>query len=84
MSLISKLIQEDITSNPEAKVLYEEYDENLDFAITLVNLREDLGWSQKDLAISLNKPQSTIARIENGEIKPSLDIIEEINRVTKK
>lgn len=66
MDLVSKLIQEDITSNPEAKVLYEKYDENL------------------DLAISLNKPQSAIARIENGEIKPSLDIMEEIDRVTKK
>ncbi|MFQ3708674.1 helix-turn-helix domain-containing protein [Staphylococcus equorum] len=84
MDLVSKLIQEDITSNPEAKVLYEKYDENLDFAITLVNLRGNLGWSQKDLAILLNKPQSIIARIENGEIKPSLDIMEEIDRVTKK
>ncbi|MCD8845226.1 helix-turn-helix domain-containing protein [Staphylococcus gallinarum] len=84
MSLISKLIQEDIKKNPDLKDAYREQDEALEYAITVVNLRKELGWSQRDLAEALNKPQSTIARIENGETKPTLSTMEAIAEVTNK
>lgn len=84
MNLISRLIQEDIQKNPDLKDAYRKQDEALEYAITLVNLREELGWSQRDLAKALNKPQSTVARIENGETKPTLATMVKIGEVTNK
>lgn len=84
MNLISRLIQEDIKKNPDLKDAYRKQDEALEYAITLVNLREELGWSQRDLAKALNKPQSTIARIESGETQPTLATMAKIGDVTNK
>ncbi|MBB2509059.1 MULTISPECIES: helix-turn-helix domain-containing protein [Staphylococcus] len=84
MNLISRLIQEDIQKNPDLKDAYSKQDEALEYAITLVNLREELGWSQRDLARVLNKPQSTIARIESGETQPTLSTMVEIGEATNK
>lgn len=47
MNLISKLIQEDIENNPELETLYKEQDENFEFAMRLVELRKEIGCSQK-------------------------------------
>ncbi|PTH39465.1 transcriptional regulator [Staphylococcus capitis] len=82
--MISNLIKNDIERNPRLKRVYQHQDEALEFAMTVVKLRDELGWSQRKLADELGKPQSTIARIENGESKPNLDTMEAIARVTKK
>ncbi|MGJ5713582.1 helix-turn-helix domain-containing protein [Staphylococcus auricularis] len=84
MSMISNLIKNDIERNPRLKRVYQHQDEALEFAMTVVKLRDELGWSQRKLADELGKPQSTIARIENGESKLNLDTMEAIARVTKK
>ncbi|MGC9651029.1 helix-turn-helix domain-containing protein [Staphylococcus warneri] len=84
MSMISNLIKNDIERNPLLKRAYQEQDEALEFAMTVVKLRDELGWSQRKLADELGKPQSTIARIENGDSKPNLETMEAIARVTKK
>lgn len=84
MSMISNLIKNDIERNPRLKRAYQDQDEALEFAMTVVNLRDELGWSQRKLAEELGKPQSTIARIENGDIKPNLKTMEAIAEVTNK
>ena len=84
MSMISNLIKNDIERNPRLKRAYQDQDEALEFAMTVVKLRDELGWSQRKLADELGKPQSTIARIENGDSKPNLETMEAIARVTKK
>lgn len=67
MSMISKLIDEDIKRHPELEKSYKEQSEALDIAVKVVNLRKEMGWSQRQLAEAMNIPQSTIARIENGD-----------------
>ncbi|MCA1235766.1 helix-turn-helix domain-containing protein [Staphylococcus aureus] len=84
MSMISNLIKNDIERNPSLKKAYQDQDEALEFAITVVKLREELGWSQRKLAEELGKPQSTIARIENGDSKPNLETMKAIAEVTNK
>ncbi|HGO1604247.1 TPA: multiprotein-bridging factor 1 family protein [Staphylococcus aureus] len=84
MSAISNLIKNDIKRNPNLRKTYQDQDEALEFAITVVKLRDELGWSQRKLAKELGKPQSTIVRIENGDSKPNLDTMEAIAEVTNK
>lgn len=50
---------------------YEKESQRLEVAIALTQLRKELGLSQRELAEKVGKPQSTIARIENGSMNPS-------------
>ncbi|MCD8827793.1 MULTISPECIES: helix-turn-helix domain-containing protein [Staphylococcus] len=84
MELISKLIQEDINNNSELEMLYKEQGEKLEFAIAIVNLRKDIGWSQVELAQKLKVPQTTIENIENGDVLPTMSLLREIADVTGK
>jgi len=84
MNLISKLIQEDIENNPELETLYKEQDENFEFAIRLVELRKEIGCSQKQLAQKLEVSQITIKNIENGDTRPTISFLKSIADVTKK
>ena len=43
-----------------------------------------MGWSQRQLAEAMNIPQSTIARIENGDVLPHIDTMQAIANVTNK
>ncbi|PTI45846.1 helix-turn-helix domain-containing protein [Staphylococcus succinus] len=84
MSLISKLIQEDIENNPELETLYKEQDEKLEFAMRLVELRKEIGCSQKQFAQKLEAPQTIIENIENGDMRPTMSLLNSIANVTKK
>ncbi|BFL68562.1 helix-turn-helix transcriptional regulator [Staphylococcus capitis] len=84
MSMISKLIDEDIKRYPELEKSYKEQSEALDIAEKVVNLRKEMGWSQRQLAEAMNIPQSTIARIENGDVLPRIDTMQAIANVTNK
>lgn len=84
MELISKLIQEDINNNSELETLYKEQGEKLEFAIAIVNLRKDIGWSQVELAQKLKVPQTTIENIENGDVLPTMSLLRSIADVTEK
>ncbi|OJG74703.1 hypothetical protein RV10_GL004691 [Enterococcus pallens] len=44
----------------------------------MTQLRSELGLSQRELAERVGKPQSTIARIENGSMNPSFSVLYEI------
>ena len=84
MSMISKLIDEDIKRHPELEKSYKEQSEAFDIAVKVVNLRKEMGWSQRQLAEAMNIPQSTIARIENGDVLPHIDTMQAIANVTNK
>ncbi|MDR2834519.1 MAG: helix-turn-helix transcriptional regulator [Streptococcaceae bacterium] len=50
----------------------------------IASLREEQGFSQRELAKFCNMPQSTITRIENGEVSPSLSTLNRIARALSK
>ncbi len=84
MSMISKLIDEDIKRHLESEKSYKEQSEALDIAVKVVNLRKEMVWSQRQLAEAMNILQSTIVRIENGDVLPHIDTMQAIANVTNK
>ncbi|WP_305133126.1 helix-turn-helix domain-containing protein [Thomasclavelia cocleata] len=64
--------------------MYREQGEKLEFAVAIVNLRKDIGWSQVKLAQKLKVPQITIETIENGDVLPTMSLLRSIVDVTGK
>lgn len=78
MSGIDELIKKKKAESKVFAAEYEKESQKLEIAIALAQLREELGVSQRELAKKVGKPQSTIARIENGEMNPSIKVLFEI------
>lgn len=85
MSKIQDFIKEDIKKNPKLSEDYDQVSLNLDAAILVKDMREDLGMTQKEFAKYVGKPQSTIGRIEAGSMNVSIGLLNEIaNRAHRK
>lgn len=70
--------------NPDFKQEFDNETTKLASAIALTKIRKESGLSQRDLAVSSNVPQSTIARIESGA-NTSIDTLTKIaNALGKK
>ena len=84
MISIDELIKKKKAESATFAAEYEKESQRLEVAIALTQLRKELGLSQRELAEKVGKPQSTIARIENGSMNPSFTILYEIaNKVGK-
>ena len=75
---ISDLVESKIAESPEFAKAYREERERNKIAVELMLLRESEGLSQRQLAKKAGKPQSTIARIERGNVNVSLGVLREI------
>ncbi|HAT53735.1 MAG TPA: XRE family transcriptional regulator [Lactobacillus sp.] len=49
-----------------------------DAAVALYNLRHELGYTQAELAQKSGRAKSTIVRIENGNMNPRLETLQQI------
>lgn len=78
MTHIDEYIAERCAESAEFASAHALESERLDIAAALTDLRRELGMSQKQLAELAGKPQSTIARIENGTLNPSVGLLVEI------
>ncbi|EOI02725.1 hypothetical protein UAY_00972 [Enterococcus moraviensis ATCC BAA-383] len=72
--LIIKKKNDSLTFSKE----YEKEAQRLEIAIAVAQLRKELGYTQRELAEKVGKPQSTIARIENGTVNVSFKVLYEI------
>ncbi|WP_125591222.1 helix-turn-helix domain-containing protein [Companilactobacillus jidongensis] len=52
--------------NPEFKRGYEAENTKLASSVAIYKAREDMGWTQRELAEKADVPQSTVARTERG------------------
>lgn len=82
MSKIDEYVAERSKSNPDFAKLVEQENINLEVAVKVRDLRESMGMSQREFADLIGKPQSTIARIENGSMNASTKILSEIAQAT--
>jgi len=46
--------------------------------LRVIELRDQIGWSQSDLARACNKDRQAIEKIENGKVNPTLFSLYEI------
>ena len=78
MSKIDDLIKTKCNNSTEFQDEYRKESERLDIALALMKLREEEGMTQRQFADAVGKAQSTIARIENGNMNPSVKLLNEI------
>lgn len=78
MSGITDLIDEKRKESPVFNQLYQEEERKLKAGFALKRLREEKGLSQRELAEIVGKPQSTIVRIENGNMNATIKLLDEI------
>ena len=83
MSKIDEYVAERSKNNPDFANLVEQENINLEVAVKVRNLRENMGMSQREFASLIGKPQSTIARIENGSMNASTKVLSQIAQATK-
>lgn len=82
MSKIDAYVTERSKKNPDFAKLVEQENINLEVAVKVRDLRENMGMSQRTFASLIGKPQSTIARIENGSMNASTKVLSEIAQAT--
>ena len=84
MSKIDAYVTERSKNNPDFAKLVEQENINLEVAVKVRDLRENMGMSQRAFASLIGKPQSTIARIENGSMNASTRVLSEIAQATNR
>jgi len=72
------IVSESLASDPEAQEEYERLLPRYRFIAAMVNARAERGWTQRDLAAATGTPQSSIARLESGDVDPRLETITSI------
>ena len=82
MSKIDAYVTERSKNNPDFAKLVEQENINLEVAVKVRDLRENMGMSQRAFASLIGKPRSTIARIENGSMNASTRVLSEIAQAT--
>lgn len=78
MSWVDDKIKEEAQKDPHFMEWFEEESNKLNIAVTMTDLREETGLTQREFAEKVGKKQSVIARIETGSMTPSFKLINEI------
>ncbi|WP_125764656.1 helix-turn-helix transcriptional regulator [Companilactobacillus hulinensis] len=78
MSMIDDYITKRSKQEPEFAKAIQEGSANLEAAVAVRELRDSLKMSQRNFAKLVGKPQSTIARIENGSMNVSVGLLGQI------
>ncbi|MFC6180542.1 helix-turn-helix domain-containing protein [Lactiplantibacillus daowaiensis] len=84
MSKINDYIEQRQLNNPEFKIAFQQEKANLEAALAISDLRHSLHLSQRAFAQLVDKPQSTISRIEHGNMNVSTKVLSEIATATHK
>lgn len=81
---VDSYVKKLITDDPGFAEELRKEQIKLDYAVAIMQLRESLGLTQEQFAKKVNKPQSTIARIENGNANPTIKTLDEIGHAVGK
>lgn len=81
MRKLDAYVAERSKNNDEFTQIVEQENINLEVAVKVHELRENMGLSQREFASLIGKPQSTIARIENGSMNASTKMLSEISKL---
>lgn len=78
MSKVSELIKDKSQTSKTFRVAYEEETMKLNMADLVYDLRQQTGLNQTAFAKKVEKSRSTIARIESGNMEPSIHLLVDI------
>ncbi|MDR1017136.1 MAG: helix-turn-helix transcriptional regulator [Lachnospiraceae bacterium] len=84
MSWTDEMIDKYRKQDPNFDITFNEEKVKLELEYSLMKAREEKGFSQRELAKKMNKPQSTVVRLENGQTDPKLSTIFSIARALGK
>lgn len=73
-----KDLRKKILKDPEVKKLYEDLEAEYALVEKIIELRQEKGWTQAELAEKLGTTQSALARIESGKFNPKLDFLKRL------
>ena len=82
MSKIDEYIAKKSKESTKFAKDFKEENQKLQVAVEVRNLRDKLRMSQREFAKLVGKPQSTIARIESGQMNVSINVLNEIAAAT--
>ena len=68
-------VKRQLLNNPEIKREYDELESLYEIKVQLIELRNQLGISQKELAELVGTKQSAISRLESGSYNPSIEFL---------
>lgn len=74
-------LEKELLSDPKVKKEYDRLAPRYAVISALIDARIKKGMTQTDLAEKLGTKQSAIARLEGGNINPSLEFLQKIARV---
>ncbi|MCG1010912.1 helix-turn-helix transcriptional regulator [Salinicoccus sp. ID82-1] len=78
MTYIDELKVKYIDNDPESERFFSEMSNRLDISVMIVYLRDEYNLSQHELAEKAGVAKSTIARIENGSVNTTVQMLDRI------
>jgi ribosome-binding protein aMBF1 (putative translation factor) len=71
-------VRDGFLADPEVQASYEELAPRFVVVRQLIALREQRGWSQRELADRAGMKQPQLARLETGQVEPRLDTLQRL------
>ncbi|OGG17439.1 hypothetical protein A3D78_03620 [Candidatus Gottesmanbacteria bacterium RIFCSPHIGHO2_02_FULL_39_14] len=74
-------LEKKLLANPEVKKEFDRLAPRYAVISKLIDIRLKKGMTQKDVAEKMGTKQSAIARLESGNVNPSLDFIHKLAEI---
>lgn len=71
-------VRDTFLAEPEVQQAYQELAPRFAIVRELIALREQRGWSQRELADRAGMKQPQLARLETGQVEPKLDTLQRL------
>lgn len=71
-------VRDSFLADPEVQQAYMDLAPRFAVVRQLIALREQRGWSQRDLADRAGMKQPQLARLETGQVEPRLDTLQRL------
>lgn len=73
-----KDIRRHLMQDPKVAEAQQRLQPKLDLGRQILDLRLAHGWTQKELAQRIGTKQANISRLENGQLNPSVDMLQKV------
>ena len=73
-----KVLKKELLSDPKVKVEYDRLAPKYQAISALIEARVKKGYTQKAIALKVGTKQSAIARIESGNVNPSIGFLQKL------